>query len=414
MEQNQKMNTSILISTFQIIVVIILLTTATTTTSSRQGDINIEEPFTKFNSPYGCIETREITILFYGEAKKTKMMTQMFRFFHRNLVEKTSCYTIYVYLESLQRTIPLLGEDDTKTYNLIEAGLPVKSSQPIINDYRIHGQTSTSQNKQTILYIVITSNNQTESYHELDLLQKQKHWDILVACNPSVCPTGYWIPINRVLPYDTSYQWLHNTLALLRNPDYNRFDNDNANTLLSGQKPCTQNSSKWKSINIIVDDFKENYLTLAIDSGLLLNSQQQKQQQRRKIIFYNEEADEAPQQFWRYYLKAHGIDHLIEIVSFSLNDIFNHGKKKQSVIPKDFEKVKDDIFVAVGDFTKTFEIHWICRIDTMIRFPKLIVYHILVAERTTNKHCFLATIKGLEYESDLFKQIKRDRPEVCD
>lgn len=332
------MSTSIIFYAFQLIVVILLNEVAT-----GLGDTINKEPLSTNISPqYGCIERRTITVLFYGERSKIKLMTQMLRFFHRNLIEKTSSgFTIHVYLGSRQQTILL--RDDTETYNQMEAGLPVTSSQHIIEDYLIHGPASTPDHKQTILYIAMTSDNQTDAYHQLDLLQKQKHWDVLVACNPSVCPTSRWIAINRVLPYETSRQWLRNTLGLLQNPDYNRFDSYLATAPAMGQRRCKPSSSKWRSINIIVHDFKGNYLASAINSELLINTQQQ-QQKQRKIVFYAEEADKTPQQFWRYYLKANGLDHMIRVLSYSLYDI------EQLVIPRNFEKVKNDIFVAIGDF----------------------------------------------------------------
>ena len=198
-------------------------------------------------------------------------------------------------------------------------------------------------------------------------------------------------------------------IGLLQNPDYNRFDSYLATAPTMGQRRCKPSSSKWRSINIIVHDFKGNYLASAINSELLINTQQQQQQQKqRKIVFYAEEADKTPQQFWRYYLKANGLDHMIRVLSYSLYDI------EQLVIPRNFEKVKNDIFVAIGDFSIETEIRWICDWKIQPRFPNLIVYDNLVAERKPKKDCFLATFKGLEYEDDLFEQIKRDRPEVCD
>ena len=351
------------------------------------------------NGPFkpGCIETRNITILLYGYTR-TELMVQNFRFYHRNLVENNPCYTIHMYLNHRQRAIHLKG--DAQSYNLIETEPSVKSNEHIIQDFRLNGPKATPSSKQTWLYIARTSHNQTDNYHQLELLQNEKHWDVLVACNPSICPTRDWIATNRVLPYGTSIQSQRDTLDLLKDPDFNKFDYATP----FGNEKCNPTFSKWKVINIIVYNFHSKYLSLALSSGLLTR--------QHKIVFYIVD-DEASQLFWQHYLKAHHLDNNINIVTFSFSDIFNIKEKRDIVIPPNFQKVKNDIYAVIGDFSSEVELNWICREDIMPRFPNLIVYHNAITDRKPKDYCFMVNIKNLEYEDDIFEQIKQDRPNLC-
>ena len=183
-----------------------------------------------FNAPlsttYGCLERKNVTVMY---TYYHPIMSDNGNLFLINKLLndlEDPCYTFFVYSPSLKKVVRW----DSDYLNPLD-----DSFAPILTDREslvfigsLQAQQSEVGAKQVLLVFGITVGNVLK---QIEILDAEANWDVIIICISVYCPVSQTIPINRFvflsffsMPFNGDFMVTSRLIALFKNPDFNKIE----------------------------------------------------------------------------------------------------------------------------------------------------------------------------------------------